>query len=88
MHLAKNDHRAFGVPKLVKCAHFEPIVSHFGPSKVTKCLENGLLWGQKWVKSVFFQNWFWTIWGAETNEMSLFGAYFEQFWPLSSPKEP
>ena len=22
----------------------EPIASHFGPSKVTKCLENGLFW--------------------------------------------
>ena len=32
----------------------EPIASHFGPSKVTKCLENGLFCDQKWVKNVFF----------------------------------
>ena len=52
MCFSKNDPGAFGVPKQVKCAHFEPIVSHLGLSKVTKCLENGLFWDQKrWVKS-------------------------------------
>ena len=42
MCLSKNDPRAFGVHKQVKWAPFEPIASHFGPSKVTKCIENGL----------------------------------------------
>ena len=50
MGFSKNDPRPFGVHKQVKSALFEPIASHFGPSKVTKCLENGLFWDQKWVK--------------------------------------
>ena len=36
MCFSKNDLGAFGVPKQVECAHFEPIVSHFGPSNITK----------------------------------------------------
>ena len=51
MCCGKNDPRRFGVPKQVKCALFEPIASHFGHSKVTKCLENGLFCNQKWVKN-------------------------------------
>ena len=51
MCFSKNDPRAFGVHEQVNCAHFEPIVSHFPPPfYVTKCLENGLFWDQKWVK--------------------------------------
>ena len=30
---------------------FEPIASQFGHSTVTKCVENGLFWDQKWVKN-------------------------------------
>ena len=30
--------------------HFEPGLMGFGPWKIPKCLENGLLWDQKWVK--------------------------------------
>ena len=48
---SKNHPRPFGVPKQVKGAHFELGASHFGPSKVTKCLENGLFCDQKWVKN-------------------------------------
>ena len=47
MCFPNNDLGASGVPKQVKSAHLEPIVSHFGPSKVTNCLENGLCWDQK-----------------------------------------
>ena len=32
-------------------AHFEPVVAHFGPWKIPKCLENGLFWDQKGVKN-------------------------------------
>ena len=51
MWFSKNDPRPFGVPKQVKWALFEPIASHFAPSKVANCLENGLFWDQKWVKN-------------------------------------
>ena len=47
----QNDPRPFGVPKQVKSAHFEPIASHFGHSRVTKCLENGMFWDQKSLKN-------------------------------------
>ena len=44
---SKNDPRPFGVRTQVQWAHFEPIARHFGTSKVTKCLENGLFWDKK-----------------------------------------
>ena len=31
-------------------ARFEPVVTHFGPWKIPKYLENAPFWGQKWVK--------------------------------------
>ena len=37
--------------KQVFLAHFEPMVTRFGPWKMPKCLENGPLWDQKWVKN-------------------------------------
>ena len=37
--------------KQVVLAHFEPVVTRFGPWKIPKCLENGLFWDQKWVKN-------------------------------------
>ena len=37
--------------KQVFLAHFEPDVMRFGPWKIPKCLENGPLWDQKWVKN-------------------------------------
>ena len=43
----KNDPGAFGVPKQWKLAYSEPIVSHFSPSRVKKCLKHGLFWDQK-----------------------------------------
>ena len=30
---------------------FEIVMAHFGPQKNAKCVENGLFWGQKWVKN-------------------------------------
>ena len=32
-------------------AHFEPVVTHFGPWKIPKCLENVTVWDHKWVKN-------------------------------------
>ena len=58
-HCAKSDPGPFGVLKQVFLAHFEPETTRFGPWKRPKCLENGPLWDQKWVKNrskmCFFQ---------------------------------
>ena len=43
--------RPLGMLKPVFLARFEPVVARFGPWKIPKCLENGLVWNQKWVKS-------------------------------------
>ena len=37
--------------KQVVLAHFEPVVTRFGPCKILECLEIGLFWDQKWVKN-------------------------------------
>ena len=37
--------------KQVFLAHFELVVTRFGPWNIPKCLENGPLWDQKWVKN-------------------------------------
>ena len=44
-----------GMLKQVLLAHFEPVVTCFGPWKIPTCLENGPFWDQKWVNDVFFQ---------------------------------
>ena len=36
--------------KQVFLAHFEPVVTRFGPWKIPKCLEKGPLRVHKWVK--------------------------------------
>ena len=51
MHFFKSDPRPFGMLKQVFLAHFEPEVTRFGPWKMPKCLENGLLWDQKRIKN-------------------------------------
>ena len=40
----------FGVHKQVEWAHFEPMLSNFGPSQGRKGPENGLFWSHKWLK--------------------------------------
>ena len=49
---SKSDPEPFGMLKQVFLAHYEPIGTGFGPWKIPKCLEKGLLqiWEQKWVK--------------------------------------
>ena len=37
--------------KQVFLAHFEPVVTRFGPWKIPKRVENGPFWDQKWVKN-------------------------------------
>ena len=41
MHFSKSDPRPFGMLKQVFLAHFQPVVTCFGPCKIPKCLENG-----------------------------------------------
>ena len=48
---SKIDPRPFWMLKQVFLAHFEPVVTRFGPWKIPKCLENGPFWDQKWVKN-------------------------------------
>ena len=50
-HFSKSDPGPFGMLKQVFLAHFEPVVTCFGPWKIPKCLENGPFWDQKWVKN-------------------------------------
>ena len=48
---SKTDVGPFGMLNQVFLAHFELVVTHFGPWKIPKCLENGTLWDLKWVKN-------------------------------------
>ena len=52
MHFLKSDPGPFGMLKQVFLAHSEPVVTHFGPWKIPKCLEKGQFWDQKWVKNL------------------------------------
>ena len=76
MTFLKNDPRPCATLKQVFLDRFELVLAHFGPPKIPKCLENGLFWDQKWVKNgskkTFFQTSSYTIWGAQTGEMSPF----------------
>ena len=51
MTFLKNDPSPCATLKQVFLDRFELVVAHFGPPKIPKCLENGLLWDQKWVKT-------------------------------------
>ena len=46
---SKVDPRPLGMLKQVFLDRFEPLVARFGPWKIPKCLENKLVWDQKWV---------------------------------------
>ena len=43
--------RPLGMLEQVFLGHFKPVVAHFGPWKIPKCLENGPFWDQQWVKN-------------------------------------
>ena len=49
-HFSKSDPGPFGMLKQVFLAHFELMVTRFGPWKFPKCLETGPLWDQKSVQ--------------------------------------
>ena len=50
-HFSTSDVGPFGMLKQVFSAHFEPVVTCFGPWKIPKCFENGPFSDQKWVKN-------------------------------------
>ena len=83
---SKSDPQPFGMLKQVFLAHFEPVVTCFGPWKIPKCLENGPLWDQKWVKN-----------GSKTHFSKsgpcgmlgqVFLAHFEPIWTGFGPWKP
>ena len=47
---SRSDVGPFGMLKQLFLAHLELVVTRFGPWKIPRCLENGTLWDQKWVK--------------------------------------
>ena len=47
---SKSDHGPFGMLKQVVLAHFEPVVTHFGPWRLPKCVEKWPLCEPNWVK--------------------------------------
>ena len=61
MCFSKDTFGLFWVHKQVERAHFEPMLSNFGPSQDRKGPENGLFWDHKWlkkrVKTMVFQPW-------------------------------
>ena len=50
-HFSKSDHGPFGMLKQMFLAHFEPVVTRFGPCKIPKCFQNESFWDQKRVKN-------------------------------------
>ena len=51
MTFLKKDPRPCATLKQVFLDRFELVVTHLGPPKTPKCLENGLFSAQKWVKN-------------------------------------
>ena len=51
MNFLKNDRRSCATLKQVFSDYFELMLACFGPPKIPKCLESGLLWDQQWVKN-------------------------------------
>ena len=43
--------RPLGMLKQAFLGRFEAVVVRFGPWKISKCLEKGLFWDQKWVQN-------------------------------------
>ena len=47
----KNHPGRFGMLQQVFSAHFDPVVTHFGPWIIPICLEKGPFWEQQWVEN-------------------------------------
>ena len=73
-------------------AYFEPEFMRFGPYKIPKCLENGPLWDQKWVKNASKTRFFKSDPGPFGMLKQMFLAHFEpnltQFSPFGHMYAP
>ena len=78
--------------KQVFIAHFEPVVTHFGPWKIPKCLEKGAFLDQKGVKDRTKMHSSKSDRGPFGILKQLFLAQFEPigdvFWPMENSKMP
>ena len=71
--------------KQVFLAHFEPVVTCFGPWKIPKCLENGLFWDLKWFKNGPKTRFFISDPGLFGMLKQVFLAHFEPIWTGFGP---
>ena len=77
MGLSKRDPGPFRMLKQVFLAHFEAMVTHFGPWKTPQCLEKGLC--SEHVAQDTARSWFW----ACLTETAHIQAIFSHFWAIS-----
>ena len=70
--VATTDLVAYLMLKKVFLAHFEPVVTGYGPPKIPKCLDNRLFWDQKGIKNRLKMCSTWINEGAQTSKMSPF----------------
>ena len=91
---AKNDFlfkvvpRPLGMLKQVLLGRFEPVVARFGPWDIPKCLENGPLWDQKWVKNGSKTHFSKNDLGPYGMLKQVFLARGDAFWPMEKAKMP
>ena len=66
-------------------AHFEPVVTCFGPWKIPECLENRPFWDQRWVKNGSKTRSFKSDPGPFGMLKQVFLAHFEPIWTGFGP---
>ena len=71
-------------------ARFEPVVTHFRPWQIPKCIENGLFWDQKWVthgSKTYLRNCDWGPFGMlKLVNRASFEPVLKRFSPWKIPK--
>ena len=89
-HFSKSDRGPFGLLKQMFLAHFQPVVTIFGPRRMPKCLENEPLWDQKCVNNGSKTHFSKTDPGPFGMLKQVFLAHFElvvtRFGPWNIPK--
>ena len=87
---SKSDPGPFAKLKQVFLAHFEPVLAHFGPWKIPKCLEKGPLWDQTWVqngsKMCFYKSDHAQFWMLKQVFLAHFESEVTRFGPWKTPK--